>query len=71
MNNVCFEQSHEVIFRSLSESINVIGKKYYPTRGKSINALIEKIKSDSFYKLTLGGCIIEKINKSILISREI
>ena len=71
LNNVFFEQSHEVIFRSLSESINVIGKKYYPTRGKSINALIEKIKSDSFYKLTLGGCIIEKINKSILISREI
>ena len=29
-----FLQPYEVIFGSLSESISLIGKKYYPVRGK-------------------------------------
>ena len=65
-----FDQAHEVIFRSLTKIIQKIGEKYYPVRGKSISELIKKIKSYSFTKVTLGGCFIEKINKSILISKE-
>ena len=65
-----FDQAHEVTFRSLTKIIQKIGKKYYPVRGKSISELIKKIKSSSSIKVTLGSCYIEKINESVLISRE-
>ena len=65
-----FDQAHEVVFRSLTKLIQKIGEKYYPVRGKSISHLIKRIKSDSFKKVTLGSCFIEKVNKSILISKE-
>ena len=65
-----FDQSHEIIFRSLTKLIQKLGKKYYPVRGKSINRLIEKISKKSFTKVTLGGCFIERINETILITQE-
>ena len=65
-----FEQSHEIIFRSLTKIIQKIGKKYYPTRGKSISKLIKGIYSKSFSKVTLGGCFVDRVNETILISRE-
>lgn len=70
LNNNFFIQSHEVVFRSLTKVIQTIGQKYYPVRGKSINELIKKIESNSFKKVTLGCCFIEKINKSVLIYKE-
>ena len=70
LNNDFFNQSHEVIFRSLTKIIQIIGKKYYPVRGKSISEMIKKIESNSITKVTLGGCFIEKINKSLIISKE-
>ena len=65
-----FDQSHEIIFRSLTKLIQKLGKKYYPVRGKSINELIEKINKKSFTKVTLGGCFLERVNETILISQE-
>ena len=65
-----FDQAHEVILRSLTTIIQTIGKKYYPTRGKSIDELIKRINSKSFSKITLGGCFIERTNETILISEE-
>ena len=65
-----FDQSHEIIFRSLTKLIQKLGKKYYPVRGKSINELIEKIEKKSFTKVTVGGCFVERINETILISQE-
>jgi tRNA(Ile)-lysidine synthase len=70
LNKNFFNQSHEVIFRSLTQVIQIIGQKYYPVRGKSISRLIKKIASNSPTKVTLGSCLIEKINKSVLISKE-
>jgi len=70
LNKNFFNQSHEVIFRSLTQVIQIIGQKYYPVRGKSISRLIKKITSNSPTKVTLGSCLIEKINKSVLISKE-
>jgi len=70
LNSIFFDQSHEVIFRSLSRLIKIIGEKYYAARGKSVNELISKIKSNSIKKVTLGGCFIEKINKTVLIYKE-
>ena len=66
-----FNQSHEIIFRSLTTIIQKLGKKYYPVRGKSVNELIKKINETTFSKLTLGGCFIDRVNETILISKEI
>ncbi|MDA8997204.1 tRNA lysidine(34) synthetase TilS [bacterium] len=70
LNHNFFDQSHEVVFRSLTFVIKKIGKKYYPVRGKSINELINRISLKTFSKITLGGCFVESVNKTILISRE-
>ena len=70
LNNDFFVQSHEIIFRSLTILIQNLGKKYYPVRGKSINELIKGINVKSFSKVTLGGCFIERVNETILISQE-
>jgi len=71
LNYNFFDQSHEIIFRSLTSIIQKLGKKYYPVRGKSINELIKKINKKSFTKVTLGGCFIERVNETTLISQEI
>ena len=70
LNNNFFDQSHEIIFRSLTKIIQKLGKKYYPVRGKSINDLIKRINTRLFLKTTLGGCFIERVNESVLISKE-
>jgi len=70
LNYNFFDQSHEIIFRSLTKLIQKLGGKYYPVRGKSIIELIKGINAKSFSKVTLGGCFIERANETILISRE-
>jgi len=70
LNKLFFDQSHEVIFRSLTNIIQIIGKKYYPVRGRSVDELIKKIEFSSFTKSTLGGCFIEKVKESVLITTE-
>jgi len=70
LNQNFFNQSHEVIFRSLTKIIQKLGKKYYPVRGKSLTELIKGINAKSFSKVTLGGCFIDRVNETILISKE-
>ena len=65
-----FAQPHEVIFRSLSNILKKVGKKYYSSRGKSLNQMIKRIKSKKFNKATISGCIIEKISNSLIIYKE-
>ena len=65
-----FNQPHEIVFRSLSDSLRTIGMKYYAVRGKKIDKVIDDIKRDRLSKTTLGGCIIEKFNQTVIISKE-
>ena len=65
-----FYNSSEVVFRSFTEIIKLIGKKYYPTRGKKIDTIIKLVNDKSSFKVTLGGCVIKKINHSIIVSKE-
>ena len=58
------------MFRSLVASIQVVGKKYYPVRGKKIDKIIELINLKSSFKVTLGGCIIKKVNGTIILLKE-
>ena len=70
LNDNFFHQPQEVIFRSFSDSVNLIGKRYYSVRGKKINYIINKVKNNTSFKVTLGGCIIEKINQTVIITKE-
>jgi len=65
-----FSQSNEVIFRSLAEVIKIVGKKYYFVRGKKIDKIISLIKSKPSFQVTLGGCIIKKVNETVILSKE-
>ncbi len=65
-----FLQSDEVVFRSFTEVLKIIGKKYYPVRGKKIDKILQSIKAKSLFKLTLGGCVIKKVNDTIIVSKE-
>tara|TARA_B100001173_G_scaffold153016_1_gene132694 strand:+ start:194 stop:1219 length:1026 start_codon:yes stop_codon:yes gene_type:complete len=65
-----FNNSEEVVFRSLTEIIKIIGKKYYPVRGKKIDRIIQSISNKSFLKLTLGGCLIKKVNQTVIVTKE-
>ena len=70
MNQDFFFQPYEIIFRSLSDLIKLIGKKYYPVRGKKLDKIINQMSQKSFQKVTLGGCIIKKVNQTVIISKE-
>ena len=70
LNKFFFQQPYEVTFRSLSKLIRLTGKKYYPVRGKKLDKIIRNIEKNTLFKTTLGGCIIEKVNQSIIISKE-
>ena len=70
LNKLFFKQPQEVIFRALSKSIKMIGEKYYPVRGKKLDKIINNIKKDKLIKVTLGGCIVEKVNQTVIISKE-
>lgn len=65
-----FSQSEEVVFRSFVDVIKFVGKKYYPVRGKKIGRIINLIGAKSSFKVTLGGCVIKKVNGTVLLSKE-
>tara|TARA_B100001123_G_C15140595_1_gene959321 strand:- start:95 stop:1150 length:1056 start_codon:yes stop_codon:yes gene_type:complete len=65
-----FDNPDEIIFRSLSKLIKEVGQKYYSARGKSILNILNEINRQNFKKLTLSGCIIEKLNNSVIIYKE-
>ena len=65
-----FEQSDEIIFRSIMDLLKKVSSKYYPSRGKSVKELILAINLNNQLKTTLGGCLIEKVNRTVFISPE-
>ena len=65
-----FAQSNEVIFRSLTEVIKIVGKRYYAVRGKKIDKVINLVSTKSSFKVTLGGCIIKKVNETVILCKE-
>ena len=71
LNQNFFQQPYEVTFRSLSESLKIIGKKYYSVRGKKLEKIIKDLENNHSIRATLGGCIIEKVNQTVIISKEI
>ena len=71
LNKSFFNNPDEIILRSFIEVITTISiKKNYP-RGKKVVALLNSLRfSNKNVKLTLSGCIIEKIHDSVIIYPE-
>ena len=71
LNQTFFKNPDEIILRSFTQVIqNISKKKNYP-RGKKMVGLLDSLKfSSKNVKLTLSGCIIEKINNSVIIYPE-
>ena len=67
---IFLEEANEIIFKSFSDILSLVSRTYYPPRSKKIVSLINRLKKSNYSKSTLGGCIIEKNNNFILISKE-
>ena len=65
-----FDNSYEVVFRSLSDLIHFIGEKQNPVRGKKIDNIINKIENKRLFKETLGGCVIKMVNRTVIMTKE-
>ena len=63
-------EAGEIIFKSFSDIFLSISGKYYPPRSKKIINLIIRLQKNVFNKSTLGGCVIEKKDSLIFISKE-
>ena len=70
LNKTFFQQPYEIVFRSLSKSIRFVGGRYYSVRGKKLDKIIGIIENNRNLKVTLGRCIIEKVNQTVIISKE-
>ena len=70
LNKKFFEQPYEVTFRGLSEVIKIIGKKENYVRGKKIDQTIKNIENNKLNIATLGGCILKKVNQTVIIIKE-
>jgi tRNA(Ile)-lysidine synthase len=70
LNENFFLQPYEIVFRCLSNAIKMIGGKYYSVRGKKTDNLISKLQNNRSFKVTLGSCIIEKVNQTVIIYQE-
>ena len=64
------DEAGEIIFKSFSDILSLVSGTYYPPRSKKIISLIDRVKKAKFNKSTLGGCIIEKKDNFVLISKE-
>jgi len=64
------EEAREVIFKLMSDVLSLVSCNYYPPRSKKILYLINQLKNSKFKKSTLGGCILEKKDGFISITKE-
>ena len=67
---IFLDEAGEIIFKSFSDILSLVSGTYYPPRSKKIINLIDRLKKDKFTKSTLGGCIVEEKDNSVLISKE-
>ena len=64
-------ESEEVQLKIISSQIRAISSNYYPPRAKKVLNMLKRIRSKKTGKSTLGGCLILKSGKELIISREL
>ena len=70
MKKEFFNFPQEVLFRSFSQILQLVGKKYFPPRGKKIINILENLENKITFKSTLGNCVIKKINRTVIVYKE-
>ena len=70
LNKKFFCHPYEVVFRSLSDSLKIIGNKYNFARGKKVDLILDKIEKNILKKETLAGCVIKKVRHTVIITKE-
>ena len=65
------DEATEIVFKSFSDILSLISGTYYPPRSKKVINLIDRLKKGNFNKSTLGGCVVDKKDNFILITKEI
>ena len=66
-----FNSTDEIILRSFTKILQDISGRYFPARGRSVSKILDQIRQKSIRKTTIGGCVIEKIENSVVIYKEI
>ena len=66
-----FTSTDEIILRSFIKILQDISGRYFPARGKSVSKILNQIRQKTILKTTIGGCVIEKIENSVVIYKEI
>ena len=70
LNQSFFDNPSEVLIRSFSKILVKSSGNYYPPRSKKILYFLKIYKKKRPFKVTLGGCIVEKVNNSVIIYKE-
>ncbi len=70
LNEEFFNFPQEVLFRSFSQILQLVGNKYFPPRGKKIINILENLEDKISFKSTLGNCVIKKINRTVIVYKE-
>ena len=63
-------ENNEIRLKIFSNCIKKVSKNYYPPRAKKVLNLLDRIESSQKIKATLGGCLINKEEKKLTISKE-
>jgi len=63
-------ENNEIQLKIFSNCIKKISKNYYPPRAKKVLNLLSGVQSNEKLKATLGGCVINKHKKTLIISKE-
>ncbi len=70
LNKFFFMQPGEIVFRSFSDSLKAINRRYYSARGKKIYNILQMIEKGALKKETIAGCIVKKVNQTVIIAKE-
>ena len=54
----------------MMDLVKLVGGKDNTVRGTKIDNILIKIENNTLNKVTLGGCIIKKVNQTVIISKE-
>ena len=66
-----FHNPEEILLRSISEILQKLSGRYYAPRGKKVRRLIMLMAhQNNLKKTTLGGCILEKVQETLIIKKE-
>ena len=65
-----FLENNEIQLKIFSKCIKKVSKNYYPPRAKKVLNLLSRVRSNKSLKATLGGCVVTRGKKNLIISKE-